>query len=177
MTEDIWAQRPKPQVLELWGAGGDEEYAAYDIDDMDAWLEKLRAETRRAMEWMACIDALNLTYGIAEIMSWKEKAKILDGLVEMGVVSVYDDRHWSTDYAKLKEKAQDLDECEKRVIVIFKELGKSNDRLEAVKRHLGLHPAHTPIKIWTFGDTEIKQEHSEYIDWYKKLIEILEAEE
>ena len=133
---DIWDEKPEPTILESI----DPDFLTlkprfYQISKMDAWLEKLRAETRRAMEWMACIDALNLTYGIAEIMSWKEKAKILDGLVEMGVVSVYDDRHWSTDYAKLKEKAQDLDECEKRVIVIFKELGKSNDKLEAVKKH------------------------------------------
>ena len=76
---DIWDEKPEPTILESI----DPDFLTlkprfYQISKMDAWLEKLRAETRRAMEWMACIDALNLTYGIAEIMSWKEKAQKWD---------------------------------------------------------------------------------------------------
>ena len=49
--------------------------------------------------------------------AWLEKVKAhydrLEGIVgaleEMGVLAVYDMEHWSTDYAKLKEKAQKYD--------------------------------------------------------------------
>ena len=41
----------------------------------DAWLEKIKTETDRAMQWLAYIDALKLTGGIAEIKGWKEKAE------------------------------------------------------------------------------------------------------
>ena len=42
----------------------------------------------------------------AEGNNLKAKADMLDRIEEMGVVTVYDDRHWSTDYNTLKDKLE-----------------------------------------------------------------------
>jgi len=43
-----------------------------------------------------------------DIRELQAKADILDRIEEMGVVTVYDDRHWSTDYNTLKDKLESI---------------------------------------------------------------------
>ena len=157
MTEDIWAQKPKIQELELWGGDGSPNYEAYDADEMDECLEKLRAQ----------YDGLK---------------GVVDGLVEMGVVSVYDDRHWSTDYAELKEKAVKYDELvyEHKDEVFLKEmvshqrkqLVELKDKLEAVKNIINEFNDNSKEK----GPIPAKG-LSEAYEAFLKIEEILESKE
>lgn len=68
--------------------------------------------------------------------------KILDDLTEMGVVTVYDDRHWSTDYNILKEKAEKWDFVRP---AMAKTMIEQNDKLEAIKNLRQTYWASTKI--------------------------------
>jgi len=45
----------------------------------------------------------------AFVREMDKKAEMLDGIEGMGIVRIYDNKHWTTDYNILKEKAETLD--------------------------------------------------------------------
>ena len=123
--------------------------------------------------------------------AWLEKVKAhydrLEGIVgaleEMGVLAVYDMEHWSTDYAKLKEKAQKWDKLEsdykitrdialttnEKLLRIIKE---KDEKLEAVKNLLGEY------EEWAERDRRSMDMTPSFdpVKFYDKIKKALEAE-
>jgi len=85
---DIWNKKPEVYT-QKWGV----DHGYYKKEEMDVWLERLKAY-------------YDVTTNSKQVYEWKAKADILERIEEMGVVTVYDDRHWSTDYNELKENAE-----------------------------------------------------------------------
>ncbi len=187
MMTDIWDEKPTQYQ------SGSLSY--YNATGMNAWLKKVKDklewyEKQNKQMWMnLCIAnekaekydaqkqsaiqiALALNIPIAELeklghsseevaktLSWKEKAEQYDRLFN-NAETVYTDYNTKKFIIEVQEYKRGVKPHRKK--------------LEAIKNHLQGHPAKTPIKIFSWGDTEIEVEHSEYVEWFKKLIEILE---
>jgi len=101
MTEDIWKEKPTLFVEELEHEGivyfGDMTFTTEnevefikEIGKFNAWLAKLKVHYNRL-------------------------EGIMSSLEDMGVLNVYDIKHWSTDYAEQKEKYQRAVEALKEI--------------------------------------------------------------
>jgi len=81
-----------------------------DVEDVDAFVREMDGKAKtlnkiiEAKHWSDTHE----NYSVHDFVEMIEKADMLDRIEEMGVVTVYDGRHWTTDYNILKAKAEKL---------------------------------------------------------------------
>ena len=111
----------------------------------------------------------------AFVREMDKKAEMLDGIEGMGIVRIYDNKHWTTDYNILKEKAEKWDYWllhDPYAVNTLLNMREMSDKLEAVKTMVGGLVDH-----WRDSDNDLKEY---YVDAYRSVQEnitkILEGE-
>ena len=124
-----------------------------DVEDVDAFVREMDGKAKtlnKIIEGKHWSDT-HENYSVHDFVEMIEKADMLDRIEEMGVVTVYDDRHWSTDYNELKEKAEKWDLVQDHIIIELKTdppsfFGKSETLDEFVKMKQKLEAVETQAK-------------------------------